>query len=66
MFLATYYNNKLISMKKEFQRSGDVQTLALNLKRIEKNILFCMKELFNIDYYEVVASEEKRKFSGQS
>ena len=52
MFLATYYNSKLISLKREFQKTGDVQALALGLKKIENNIIFCMKELFNLDFYD--------------
>ena len=49
MFLATYYKNKLIKLKKDYSNNDDKKALSVGLLKYEKNILFCMKELFDLD-----------------
>ncbi|CDW80630.1 nb-arc domain protein [Stylonychia lemnae] len=50
IFLAIYYTNKLRSLKKEFSKNQDQKLLSQQLSKYEQNIVYCMKELFNMDY----------------
>ncbi len=34
--------------------------MGIALKKIENNILFCLKELYNIDYFDVQLANERK------
>lgn len=53
MFLATYYCNKLIHLKKEYSINEDQNALNIGLVKYEKNIKYCIMKLFEIDQGDI-------------
>ena len=57
MFLATYYVNKLIKLKKQYAETQDQSILILAMQMYEKNIRKCIQRLFQVDYYDKVQED---------
>jgi hypothetical protein len=55
LFLATYYSNKLLKLKREYQDTEDQNSLRLGMLKYEKNIRYCLQQLFDIDHFSKVA-----------
>ncbi len=51
LFLATYYSNKLLKLKREYQDTEDQNSMRLGLLKYEKNIRYCLQQLFEIDHF---------------
>lgn len=43
MFIATYYSSKLLSLKKEFANTEDINALNSGINKYEQNVRHCIK-----------------------
>ena len=66
MLIATYYKNKLLKFKRDYAKDSDQSVLQERLVKYEKNILYCLKQLFEIDSAAKTSDTELNKASMSS